>query len=149
MSALRVCLVGAGLLLAMCGALVAGCGGSSSLVVRGPMPEGAPSQRVAYPPPPAKVEFIPLRRRPECRFRDGYFTSEGGAWIWKPGLWVVVPENCYYAPPETNYESTSAGRVLVHRPGGFFEKEAPHRPCVEVPSCDESAASREDPRSPD
>ena len=52
---------------------------------------------VDYPPPPARVEFVPERPRSEAVWLNGEWTWTGRRWSWKPGGWVVVPPGAAYA----------------------------------------------------
>lgn len=54
---------------------------------------------VAYPPPPARVEFIPDPPKPSgAVWIDGEWTWQGTRWAWKRGRWVVPPPNARYSP---------------------------------------------------
>ena len=67
-------------------------------VPTGPHPSVAKPIEVDYPPPPAKVEEVTTPPRPSCAWRDGYWDWVGRRWDWVPGVWVVPPPGCYYAP---------------------------------------------------
>jgi hypothetical protein len=116
-------------------AFASGCAAELATVERGPQPESvAAGQVVESPPPRVRVEVIPLRRNPSCRFRDGYYRPRGTKWIWVPGAWVAPPDGCYYAPPETRYERRSSGTELVYLPGAFFDKTSGKK-CPPPPAC--------------
>ena len=49
---------------------VSGCGGTTPSVRTGPRPKTAPAGvAVGFPPPPKKLEVIPIRRRDDCLWR--------------------------------------------------------------------------------
>ncbi len=76
------------------------CGGSSlpkPTYVAHPADAGALEQ-VNYPPPPARVEFIPEQPRDDAVWIDGEWQWQGTRWGWKPGRWVVPPTNASYSP---------------------------------------------------
>jgi hypothetical protein len=52
---------------------------------------------VDYPPPPARVEFVPNRPTDDAAWVNGEWTWTGHKWGWKPGGWVVPPEGAQYA----------------------------------------------------
>jgi hypothetical protein len=86
-----------GLSLWIAGALLA-CG-----VPRLPAPiyVGHPTdalQQVEYPPPPARVEFIPAAPQDDAVWIDGEWTWQGRRWAWKRGRWVVPPPNGRFSP---------------------------------------------------
>src|SRR4051812_1756197 len=54
---------------------------------------------VDYPPPPARVEFVPAQPRAGAVWVRGAWLWEGRRWGWKPGAWVVPPEGAAYAVP--------------------------------------------------
>ncbi|MSP24135.1 MAG: hypothetical protein EXR75_03005 [Myxococcales bacterium] len=57
---------------------------------------------VPYPPPVARVELIPPRRRQEAVWLDGAWAWRVDRWSWTRGKWALVPEpGAYYAPPMT------------------------------------------------
>jgi hypothetical protein len=62
---------------------------------------------VAYPPPPARVEFVPSRPSDDSVWVNGEWLWAGRRWSWRPGMWVVAPPNAAYAR-----------RVLVRRSDG-------------------------------
>jgi hypothetical protein len=66
---------------------------------------------VDYPPPPARVEFVPPQPQSDAAWIRGSWEWQGHRWEWKQGAWVVVPEGAAYAMP-----------VLVRRGDGrlFF-----------------------------
>ncbi len=66
---------------------------------------------VAYPPPPARVEFVPEQPSDDAVWVGGEWLWSGRRWSWRPGMWVVPPEGGGYAR-----------RVLVRRNDGklFF-----------------------------
>lgn len=108
-----------------CAALLSGillaCGGTTPTVktrVRS-APEARPL-RVPHPPPPAKIEVIPIRRNKECRYLDGYWDYRDDAWHWIKGAWVRPPDDCLYSPPRTRFEQSRAGTVLLYRPGEWY-----------------------------
>jgi hypothetical protein len=53
---------------------------------------------VTFPPPPARVEYIPPMPNAVAVWLDGEWTWQGGAWAWKRGRWVAPPANARYAP---------------------------------------------------
>ncbi len=112
-----------------------GCGGTTELVPRGPHRErGGSSVAVPYPPPPAKVEVLPLQRNDECRWRGGYYAWRETGWLWIRGEWVFPPEGCYYAPPDTKWEKRSGRPVLIHRTPEWYPEMGEER-CPEPLSC--------------
>jgi hypothetical protein len=40
------------------------------------------------PPPPARVESVPPRPKPDAVWIDGEWTWRRGRWAWMPGRWV-------------------------------------------------------------
>lgn len=93
-----------------------GCGSSVPQVPTGPHPpQVVDEQRIGFPPPPARVEALPLQRRDECAWRDGHWEWDGQGWRWSPGGWVVPPPGCYYAKPETYWLSSSGSARLFYR----------------------------------
>jgi len=65
-----------------------------------------------YPPPPARVEFIPDEpKKNGAVWIDGEWTWQGKRWGWKPGRWVVAPENASYSPWTAVRDAR--GRLLV------------------------------------
>jgi len=52
---------------------------------------------VDYPPPPARVEFVPKRPSSEAVWLNGSWQWTGHRWGWKPGGWVIPPEGAKYA----------------------------------------------------
>ena len=46
---------------------------------------------VGYPPPPARVEFIPSQPRGAAVWLDGEWTWSGSKWAWTQGRWVIPP----------------------------------------------------------
>ncbi len=107
---LPVALVAAGLL----GAFA--CRGGTPLVPAGPHPEaGPPPLVVKSPPPPTKIETLPLRRNSDCFWRGGHWSPRSGGWKWVKGAWVIPPKGCTLAPAVTHFESLEGTTVLVHR----------------------------------
>ena len=83
-------LAGACLLLAACGAPVP------------PGPPHAPNStanyvEVPYPPPPARIEYIPARPNETALWVDGEWRYRGRRWRWIPGSWFAVPAGVKYA----------------------------------------------------
>lgn len=118
------------------GALSPGCGSSVALVPESP-PESARVRkptRVPYPPPPAEIEVLPLRRRDECLWRDGFWTWKGASFRWTNGAWVVPPEGCTYAKPEARWEKNGGVTRLVYYPPEW-QPEEPGTKCVEPRAC--------------
>ncbi len=93
------------------GALVvaAACGGS----LPQPSPLAQPSDafaEVPYPPPPAKVEYLPDRPRNDALWVNGQWQWQDGEWRWQHGGWYAVPAGVGFARWETRRDS--AGRLL-------------------------------------
>lgn len=53
---------------------------------------------VPYPPPPARVEFVPEKPRDDAVWVDGEWIWQGRRYAWKPGRWVVPPPGASFAP---------------------------------------------------
>jgi hypothetical protein len=66
-------------------------------------------ESVGFPPPPARVEFIP--RQPakkgvkEAVWIDGEWEWQGRRWRWRLGRWVTPPEGARFAPWAVVYAS--------------------------------------------
>lgn len=55
-------------------------------------------QEAAYPPPPARAEYIPNEPKPGAVWLDGEWTWQGRRWAWKQGRWVMPPSGGRYSP---------------------------------------------------
>ena len=53
---------------------------------------------VGYPPPPARVEFVPARPVGGAVWIDGEWAWQGRRWAWRIGRWVVPPNHARFAP---------------------------------------------------
>ncbi len=51
-----------------------------------------------YPPPPARVEFVPKSPKDGAVWLDGEWTWQGQRWAWKSGRWVAPPANAKFSP---------------------------------------------------
>jgi hypothetical protein len=55
-------------------------------------------QQVLFPPPPARVEYVPGSPNEQAVWVDGEWTWQGRRWAWKPGRWVLPPKDSKFAP---------------------------------------------------
>ncbi len=53
---------------------------------------------VAFPPPPAKHEFVPAQPTSDAVWIDGEWVWRGRQYRWKPGRWVAVPAGALFSP---------------------------------------------------
>ena len=55
-------------------------------------------KQVPFPPPPARVEFVPDEPSSDAVWIDGEWEWFGRAWAWKRGRWVVPPAEAAFSP---------------------------------------------------
>jgi hypothetical protein len=60
---------------------------------------------VPYPPPPARVEYVPDRPSSDAVWLDGEWVWQGRRYSWKAGRWVKPPANASFAPWTTVRDS--------------------------------------------
>lgn len=65
---------------------------------------------VPFPPPPARVEFIPEKPRSGAVWIDGEWSWTGRRWAWIHGRWVIPPPDATFARWRT--ERTKDGTLL-------------------------------------
>jgi len=53
---------------------------------------------VPYPPPPARVEFVPNRPRDQALWVDGEWVWRGQRWAWRRGRWVIPAPGTAFSP---------------------------------------------------
>jgi len=122
--------------LGLSAALLAACGGPHLVTVpSGPQPATARAVPVDFPPPPAKIEEIPLSHRAKngCVWRDGFWDWTGRSWEWQEGRAVLVPAGCRFAQPKLEWTTDS---LSFYRPAWYPDPAlapAPKR-CLEI-SC--------------
>jgi WXXGXW repeat (2 copies) len=116
-------------------ALLAACGVSRLITVpSGPQPPKATPVNVDYPPPPAKIEEIPLSEHPgsnACLWRDGYWDWTGRRWEWQGGRAVIPPASCRFAEPKLRWTTES---LSFYRPAWYPDPAQTPAPksCTEV-----------------
>jgi len=55
-------------------------------------------EAAGYPPPPARVEFIPRQPTKAAAWIDGEWSWQGKRWRWRMGRWVEPPAGARFAP---------------------------------------------------
>ena len=116
-------------------AFVAACGAARLVTVpSGPQPAKATAVSVDYPPPPAKIEEIPLSEQPganACVWRDGYWDWTGRRWEWQGGRAVIPPSGCRFAEPKLHWTTES---LSFYRPAWYPDPAQTPAPkaCAEV-----------------
>ncbi|MGH7281474.1 MAG: YXWGXW repeat-containing protein [Polyangiaceae bacterium] len=55
-------------------------------------------QEVAFPPPPARVEFVPDQPNSDSVWIDGEWEWTGRVWTWKRGRWVEPIPSATFSP---------------------------------------------------
>ncbi len=53
---------------------------------------------VGYPPPPARIEFVPLPPTGDAVWIDGEWAWQGRRWAWRIGRWVEPPRGASFSP---------------------------------------------------
>jgi hypothetical protein len=93
-----------------------GCGSSlPEPPLAEPMPVRAEKAvEVPYPPPPARVEFVPERPRSGSVWIDGEWSWTGRRWAWTYGRWVAPPDSAKFSPWKT---ARSSDGTLLFVPG--------------------------------
>ena len=122
--------------------LLGACGGPRLVTVpSGPQPAQAKPVSVDFPPPPAKIEEIPLaeRARNACVWRDGYWDWTGRRWEWQAGRAVLAPAGCLFAEPKLQWSTES---LSFYRPAWYPDptKTPAPKACTEV-ACIPAAGS--------
>jgi hypothetical protein len=98
---------------------LAACGGAHLVTVpSGPQPPKAQSVSVDFPPPPAKIEEIPLSHRSgnKCVWRDGFWDWTGRRWEWQAGRAVLAPAGCRFAEAKLEWTTDS---LSFYRPAWY------------------------------
>jgi hypothetical protein len=102
-------------------AFASGCGGSSlpepELASPAPLKQGE-AVEVPFPPPPARVEFIPQKPRSGAVWIDGEWSWTGRRWSWTYGRWVIPPAEATFAPWRT---ARTTDGTLLFAPGAWFD----------------------------
>lgn len=132
--------------------VLVGCGGGLALAPSGPHPLHIQEfVEVDYPPPPNQVEEIPesVEGEPDCVWTDGHYDWDG-SWMWRPGRWVLPPEDCYYAPPVVAWSKTRDPK-LYYSPPRWYREEASTLPearavCSPPPTCPGTQSADASPR---
>ncbi len=93
-------------------ALTPACSGSLPRPPTGPVPPDAMTE-VPFPPPPARVETVPPRKKDGDVWIDGQWDWDGKAWKWLEGSWTTPPANAYFTRWAT--ERRSDGRLFFAR----------------------------------
>jgi YXWGXW repeat-containing protein len=114
--------------------LAAACGGPWLVTVpTQPQPAEAVPIKVQYPPPPAKIEEIPIAGKSggTCVWRDGYWDWTGGRWEWQEGRAVLPAKGCLYAEAKLMWTTDS---LSFYRPAWYPDPALNPRPktCTEV-----------------
>lgn len=83
-----------------------------------PRPSTGPTPRetgveVPFPPPPARVEFVPDPKSDAEVWVDGQWDWDGDGWKWLAGSWMVPPEGAYFTRWSTYRRSD--GRLFFVR----------------------------------
>ena len=105
--------------------LIAVCAGCVGLTRTPPRAEhvGAEPLEIDYPPPPARVEFVPAPESEEQYWIDGQWRWKGGRWTWQKGGWETAPSpDAAYAPP---LMVRRANGELVYYEGRWVEQPVP------------------------
>lgn len=100
-------------------ACLTACGGSRLVTVpSGPQPAKAQPVSVDFPPPPAKIEEIPISHRAAngCVWRDGFWDWTGRHWEWQAGRAVLPPPHCHFAEAKLTW---SADSLSFYRPAWY------------------------------
>ena len=64
--------------------------------------------QVPYPPPPARVEYVPDQPDGKAVWIDGEWVWQGRRYAWKPVRWVSPPANASFAPWATVRDTMGA-----------------------------------------
>jgi hypothetical protein len=118
--------------------VLAGCGNQVSVAPVGAHPSNG-AVAVPFPPPPARVEEIPAKPRPECVWVDGYWEFSD-RWEWQPGEWVLPQAGCRLAPVELR---RTQGRLFHARPRWYPDNVSllgPQSACPRPPACGSGTA---------
>jgi hypothetical protein len=94
---------------------------------------------VPFPPPPARVEFVPAVSQDNTVWVDGQWLWVGREWAWVYGSWVSPPEGARYSPWGSIRDRQ--GR-LYYAPGTW--RTADGRPIERVPVVASGSATDED-----
>jgi hypothetical protein len=81
---------------------------------------------VQYPPPPARVEFVPKRPAPGAVWIDGEWIWRQQRWDWKVGRWVMPPSGARFAPWAVVLSEDGS---VFYAPGGW--RDASDRPLAD------------------
>lgn len=126
---------------------LAGCAGAYLVTApSGPQPATAQPVRVDFPPPPAKIEEIPLSRRSgnRCVWRDGYWDWTGRRWEWQSGRAVVPAPGCRLAEGKLEW---TADFLTFYRPAWYPDPAQSPAPkvCLEITCIPAAGGAATDP----
>ncbi|HEY4106162.1 MAG TPA: hypothetical protein VGM44_19820 [Polyangiaceae bacterium] len=114
--------------------LLSACGAAQLVTApRSAQPANAQAIAVDYPPPPARIEEIPLAPHSgsPCVWRDGFWDWTGRRWEWLDGRAVLVPKGCRLADSQLEW---SAQSLSFYRPAWYPDpaQTPPPKSCLEV-----------------
>jgi hypothetical protein len=123
--------------------LLSACGAAHLVTApRSAQPANAQPTAVDYPPPPARIEEIPIAPHSgsPCVWRDGFWDWTGRRWEWQEGRAVLVPPGCRFAESKLEW---SAQSLSFYRPAWYPDpaQNPTAKSCVEV-ACIPAAGDR-------
>jgi hypothetical protein len=77
--------------------ILVACAGRLPHAAYAPQPTEA-LEMVGYPPPPARMEFVPPRPATGAVWIDGEWSWQGRRWAWRIGRWVKPPAGARFSP---------------------------------------------------
>ena len=83
-------------------------------------PHAGEATCIPFPPPPPKVEEIPVRPSDRHLWLDGQWAWETRRWVWRPGGWTVPPEDSFWAPWKLDRQRNGALAMVP----GHWHREA-------------------------
>src|SRR5262245_59248804 len=75
---------------------------------------------VGFPPPPARVEYIPPSPHEDAVWIDGEWAWRGDRWAWTYGRWVLAPSGATFSPWTSVH---SLGGTLYFAPGAWRDEK--------------------------
>ena len=84
---------------------------------------------VPYPPPPARIEYIPERPSDTALWVDGEWRYRGRRWRWSPGAWFDVPKGVRFAHWASTIRSDGA---FVYAPGAWMAADGKSMPSPRI-----------------